>query len=87
MKLWRSNSGQSILEYLIVLTVIIASWQVIAKTIKQTQFYDTVFGQPWVRMENVIEFGVPDSNRKNAARFHPTIWARHSTKTKGPGEL
>jgi hypothetical protein len=84
-KVIRSQSGQSILEYLIVLSVIIFSWQAISRGIKQSDFFGTVFGQPWARMENVIEFGVPASDRKNASRFHPTYWGRHSTKTKRGG--
>lgn len=84
-KLLRSQSGQSILEYLVVLSVIIVSWQAISGVLRKNDFFATVFGQPWARMENVIEFGVPSSDRKQASRSHPAFWARHSTKVKVGG--
>lgn len=80
-----NSSGQGILEYLIVLVVILMTWQIIAKTLHNSGFFATVFGQPWARIENVIEFGVPADQRKTASPSHPTSWARHSTKTLGSG--
>jgi hypothetical protein len=80
-----SQVGQTILEYLVLLLVIVVSWQVIMKTLKKNDFFGTVFGQPWVRLENTIEFGVPTADRKVAGQHHPAGWSRHSTKTKKGG--
>jgi len=80
MKLRKNEKGQAILEYIILMTVILSVWMGISKVLKSKEFFQTVFGTPWGRLSNTIEFGVPIADRTKAGPMHPSSFSRHSSK-------
>jgi len=72
------------LEYALLAFTILMIWSAVMNVIKNKQFFQTVFGQPWARLQNEIEFGIPLTDSKLAGSQHPSGYGRHSTHAEGP---
>jgi hypothetical protein len=80
------DKGQATLESAILLMVILAVWLGVTGILKQSQFFQAIFGSPWTRLSNTMEFGIPTTQKNKYSSLHPTSWARHSTTlNKGGG--
>ena len=75
----KSKKGQGTLEMILVLTLVLLVWQVVNKTLVGRGVYQKIFGDPWVRLSNTAEFGVP-SNKNNVAGQHPAHASRHQSR-------
>ena len=73
-----NEKGQAFLEYIMLLSITLALWVGLTSVLKQRDFFGKVFGTPWIRLSNEIEFGIP-STAKNVGAGHPSSWTRHST--------
>lgn len=77
----RGQKGQAMVEYMGLLVIVILAWVGISNGLKKTGFFQKVFGTPWERLTNTIEFGVPSADdRQKLLGNHPAARARHSTK-------
>jgi hypothetical protein len=73
------SKGQAMLESVMLMMVILAIWLGITGLLRQSQFFQTIFGSPWTRLSNTMEFGIPTTERSKYSKLHPTSWERHST--------
>ncbi len=80
MKRYPKQKGQATLEVVLVFGVVATLWLAVLNILKSRDFLQTVFGEPWGRLRNTIEFGIPTGNFRDAAAKHPTNFYRHSTK-------
>ncbi len=74
-----SQRGQSTLEFVLMFAVIIAVWTGITKTLRSTDFFQKTYGNTWARLNNTIEFGIPDTGQQTVLK-HPSGRNRHATK-------
>jgi hypothetical protein len=75
----KNSRGQAVLESVLLMTVIFAIWLTVTGILRKDNYFQTIFGTPWERLTNVIEFGIPTADRKSASANHPTSFARHSS--------
>lgn len=66
------------MESVMMMFVVVAIWLAITGILRQSQFFQNIFGAPWARLANTMEFGIPASD-KSYTKSHPTSWERHST--------
>lgn len=79
MTLLRNQKAQAILEMLLVLVMVLGIWTAVSKTLASRGTFDTVFGKPWVRLKNTVEYGIP-SDAANLMQQHPAQPERHSVR-------
>ena len=77
----RNSKGQATIEMVILFALITSIWMGVNKILAASGAYQTVFGDPWVRLKNTIEFGVPSDDPKIGSK-HPAHFSRHSTRKK-----
>ncbi len=75
----KSARGQAVLESVLLMTLIFAIWLTVTGILRKDNFFQTLFGTPWQRLTNVMEFGIPTAERKTASPNHPTSYTRHSS--------
>jgi hypothetical protein len=74
-----SKKGQATFESVLLMAIILLVWIGLTSALKKANFYQTLFGTPWARLTNTMEFGIPTAQRQSAAPLHPTAFIRHST--------
>ena len=68
----RSKRGQAMVETVMLLSIVMAVWLGLSKAIKERGIFQKLFGEPWTRISNVIEFGIPSSGARSAVGpMHP----------------
>ncbi|MBK9293492.1 MAG: hypothetical protein IPM57_03470 [Oligoflexia bacterium] len=77
----KSKKGQATVEMVILFALITSIWLGVNKILKNSQVYQSIFGDPWVRLKNTIEFGVPTDSAQAGGK-HPAHIVRHSTRKK-----
>ncbi len=77
----KNSKGQAILEMLVVFILILGAWTAVSTFLRKSGTFETVFGTPWARLSNVVEFGVPnDKSASTNGGIHPAYPDRHSTR-------
>jgi hypothetical protein len=84
MKRLRGQRGQATLEVVLVFGVVATLWLGVLNGLKSRDFFGKTFGEPWGRLKNTIEFGVPSVNTRDAGTKHPTGFFRHATRRPEP---
>ena len=72
--------GQAVLETVLLMSVVIATWIGVSKVLRDRGVFQHVFGEPWGRLSSTIEFGIPISGNGSLRQAHPTAILRHSTR-------
>jgi hypothetical protein len=72
--------GQGVLEMLLMLVVVMGIWMGVTKILANRGTFAAIFGTPWVRLKNTVEYGIP-SDKNNLMNQHPAHGDRHSTRT------
>ncbi len=75
------QKGQATLEILLIGVIGLMIWSAMSTGLKKSGAFQTVFGDPWTRLINVVEFGVP-SDKQNLGAIHPANPNRHSTRKR-----
>ena len=75
------NAGQATIEVVILMALIVTVWSGVNKVLSKSGAFNAIFGEPWLRLKNVVEFGVPTENGQSGAA-HPASIERHSTRVK-----
>jgi Flp pilus assembly pilin Flp len=73
-----NQKGQAFIEYTLLVSIAAVAWVGVAKVLQRAEFIQKTFGQPWGRLSNTIEFGVPTESRALAGVGHPASLDRHS---------
>jgi hypothetical protein len=78
----KSEKGQALLETLLLAALFLGATQFAFKQLREREFFQQAFGSPWVKLQNLIHYGVPLENEKKARALHPANGERHLTKTE-----
>jgi len=81
----KNEKGQAVLESAMMMMVILAVWLAVSGALRRSDFFQKLFGTPWGRLANTMEFGIPTNNKNQYSNLHPTSWTRHSTTLNDQG--
>lgn len=76
----KNQKGQAVLETVMLFGVVAALWLALVNGLKNRDFFQQTFGEPWGRLRNTIEFGVPSNNARDVGTKHPASFYRHATR-------
>ena len=76
----RSQSGQALMESLMLALFLVVVTQLTFKLLGKADLFQRVLGDPWVKMLNVIHYGVSVDDEKKARALHPVNIGRHQTQ-------
>lgn len=75
----KNQKGQAILETVLLFSLVVGVWLAVSQGLARSGVFQNVFGEPWLRLKNTIEFGVPTAN-SNIGSQHPAHPKRHATR-------
>lgn len=75
----KNSRGQATIEMVMLFALVSGIWILVTTSLAKSGSYQAMFGDPWLRLKNTIEFGVP-SDQANLAGKHPAHGDRHSIR-------
>ena len=82
MKSALGQKGQALMETLLLAFVFLAATQLAFKQLHDREIFQRAFADPWVRLTNIIHFGVNTDSEKQARANHPANGDRHLTRVQ-----
>lgn len=76
----RNQRGQAAVETILLAAVFALVMQTGFKLLKNTNLFQKIAGDPWVKLKNGIHYGVFTDDKKRAVVMHPANFERHQTK-------
>jgi len=80
MKRLRAEKGQALMESLLLMALFLAATLAGFRLLRDQQLFERAFASPWVRLQNIIHYGVNDDNEQRARTKHPANVERHLTR-------
>lgn len=78
--LLQKKSGQAAIETILLFGLVVICWNLAIIGLQKVDIYQKMFGEPWKRLSNIIEYGIPSGAANQAvAPRHPTSKDRHQT--------
>ena len=72
----RKNSGQVMVESLLMLVLFVAIATFVMKQVRSNEWFASMLSKPWTAVSIMIENGVWDTNLQSARAKNPTQFAR-----------
>lgn len=68
------NSGQAVVESILMISMLLITFSVIVALMKKTRFIQNLIAKPWTKIDNVIKYGDVSNNP-----VHPNSISRQNS--------